>query len=347
MFDRIVSALVAALVCSAGGAVFYFLHTPLPWMLGSLTASGLLAIAGGRWFLPPAARGLARPVVGVLAGSAFTADVVASAPGWWDAILVVVAQGLAVMLIGYVFYRRAAGYDRQTAMFSATPGGLGEMALLGASLGGDVRVIVMSQTLRIVLVLFAMPVILQFIVGHPIGRTLPTPASGVPPVAFDWAVLALCALAGYILGRVTKFSAGLMIFPLLLSASVHATGVTGAVPPAWLVALVQIAIGGVVGARFAGIRWGVMANALAFGAVWAVAMVALTAATAYGAASLLGRSFAAMILALAPGGTVEMTILTLSIGIEVAFVATCQVMRILCVLLLTPMVFNLIARNRV
>jgi uncharacterized membrane protein AbrB (regulator of aidB expression) len=50
---------------------------------------------------------------------------------------------------------------------------------------------------------------------------------------------------------------------------------------------------------------------------------------------------------MAAGGTVEMTILTLSIGIEVAFVATCQVMRILCVLLLTPMLFNLIARNRV
>jgi uncharacterized membrane protein AbrB (regulator of aidB expression) len=41
-----------------------------------------------------------------------------------------------------------------------------------------------------------------------------------------------------------------------------------------------------------------------------------------------------------------MTILTFSIGIEVAFVATCQVVRILCVLVLTPMVFSLISRNR-
>ena len=117
MIEGIRSALIALLVCGAGGAIFYYLHTPLPWMLGSLTASAIAAIAGARWFLPPAARSFSRPVVGVLAGSAFTAEVVASALGWWDAVLLVVGQGLMVMLLGYLFFRRFAGYSRETAMF--------------------------------------------------------------------------------------------------------------------------------------------------------------------------------------------------------------------------------------
>ncbi len=46
-------------------------------------------------------------------------------------------------------------------------------------------------------------------------------------------------------------------------------------------------------------------------------------------------------LALAPGGMIEMTILTYSIGIEVAFVVTSQISRILFVMGLVPVLFNL------
>ena len=58
-------------VGTAGGAVFYLLHLPLPWTLGALTAVALVAIFGPP-FKIPALTNIARPVVGVLAGSAFT-----------------------------------------------------------------------------------------------------------------------------------------------------------------------------------------------------------------------------------------------------------------------------------
>ena len=65
------SSLVAAAICTAGGAAFYMLHVPLPWMTGSLTAAALTAILGGRWFMPAPARVAVRPLVGVLTGSTF------------------------------------------------------------------------------------------------------------------------------------------------------------------------------------------------------------------------------------------------------------------------------------
>jgi uncharacterized protein len=52
-----------------------------------------------------------------------------------------------------------------------------------------------------------------------------------------------------------------------------------------------------------------------------------------------------MLLALAPGGTVEITILAFSIGFEVAFVVTCQICRIMFVLFVGPVFFCRLART--
>ena len=70
-----------------GGAIFKGLDFPLPWMLGSLTAAAIIAVAGLDWKLPSAARNAARPIIGVMAGSAFTAEVARSMVDWWEAIL--------------------------------------------------------------------------------------------------------------------------------------------------------------------------------------------------------------------------------------------------------------------
>jgi membrane AbrB-like protein len=159
---------------------------------------------------------------------------------------------------------------------------------------------------------------------------------------FDWTVLSLCAIGGYALARRLTFPGGYMIFPMLLSVAVHGSGVTQAAPPQWLITTVQIVIGGVVGARFVGIKWREMRHVLTCGLGWAVALLALAAVSAWASAPFIDRSFLAMLLALAPGGMVEMTILTLSVGFEVIFVVTCQISRILFVLLLAPTLFGLL-----
>ena len=63
---------VAFLIGVAGGGVFYVIGAPLPWTLGSLAAVALVAVSGGRWLMPAPVREFVRPVVGLLAGSAFT-----------------------------------------------------------------------------------------------------------------------------------------------------------------------------------------------------------------------------------------------------------------------------------
>jgi membrane AbrB-like protein len=344
MIKSLASAAAALAIAACGGAVFFWLHTPLPWTLGALTAAGIVAAATGWSPLQHQhqVRAIVRPVVGVLAGSAFTAGILASMLQWWSAILLIVAYSLAMLFLGFFYFRRIARFDVATAFFASAPGGLGELSLIGGSVGANMRRLVVVHAIRILLVVFMVPFALQWLLGKPIGRTVPTAAAAVTLSGFDWAVLAACAFAGYGLSRVLRFPGGPMIFSMIFSVAVHASGLTHASPPPWLIATVQVALGAVVGARFAGIRWGEAGHAVLLGTIWGIIMLSSAVATAFVGTWMLDYSFEAMVLAMAPAGMVEMTLITLALGFDVAFVVTCQLCRVLFVLISTPALFGLL-----
>jgi membrane AbrB-like protein len=132
-----------------------------------------------------------------------------------------------------------------------------------------------------------------------------------------------------------------MLPAILISAVVHATGITELAPPGWLVAFVQIIIGSAAGARFAGVTGRELSETVFQSLLWAAILIGVSAATALIGSRLLGMPFTALLLALAPGGTAEMTIVAYALGIEVAFVVTCQVSRILFVHVSVPLLFRL------
>jgi membrane AbrB-like protein len=344
MLNRFLTTVVALAIGAAGGSLFYFLHLPLPWTLGAITATSIVAVTGGPWLLKAPARNFVRPVVGVLAGSSFTAALLARIADWWPAILLLIVYALIMMFVGYVFFRTTARFDKATAFFAAAPGGLGELTLLGSALGGDMRRLVLVHLIRILTVIFVVPFSLQIYLGHPIGRTALGAATGPVLTPLDWVVLSLCAFLGYLASRHVRFPAAPMMFPLILSMIVHVTGITQASPPPWLIAAVQVILGAVIGARLSGIRWRDTREVLLVGTTWSAIMLVAAAGAAYAGAWLLDRPFEGVLLALAPGGMVEMSIITYALGIDVAFVVTCQLTRILFVLLITPLVLRFIGK---
>jgi membrane AbrB-like protein len=339
------TALVALGIGAAGGILFFILHLPLPWTLGSITATGIVAAMGRRWLMPTAARMLARPLVGVVAGSAFTPALAASAMQWWGAILFVVLFSAGTTCLGYVYFRKLGQFDAATAFFASSPGGLGEMTLLGGTFGGDMRSIVLVHSTRIVVAVFLIPIFLQILLGHPVGRVSPFAAASVGLSLRDVVVLSLCAIAGFALARIVRYPPGTMIFALVFSATVHVLGISEASLPPWVTALMQVLIGGVAGARFAGVRWREARRVLVLALVWAFVVVLIVGIAASASSWILGRPFVAMFLSLAPGGVVEMAVITFALGIEVAFVVTCQVSRILIILVLMPLSYRFLFKS--
>ena len=337
----LVNALGALVAGGAGGALFSLIGAPLPWTLGSLAAAALISVAGWRWIMPGQVRELARPVVGILAGSAFTPEVVASIGEWWGAIVFVAIYSVTVSAVGWLFFRRLCGLDPVTSYFAATPGGLAEMSLLGGSMGGKMRTLVTIHAVRVVTVVFMMPFIVQFIAGGGMSPSGLPDGGGPPPVAFDWLVLAACGVAGYVAARVLRIPGGAMIGAMLFSAAAHGSGLTHAMPPGWSIAFVQVVIGSAVGARFAGIGWQEFRATALQAFTWVIVLLSTAAGIAWLGSMFFDRPFAALVLATAPGGMAEMTLISYALGIETAFVITCQVCRSGFVVLFGPLLFKL------
>jgi uncharacterized protein len=335
---------VRALLCfvsgCAGGAVFKWLDFPLPWTLGSLTAAAVIAVAGLEWKLPNAARNAARPIIGVMAGSAFTAEVARSMVHWWEAVLPLVAFLVLITLAGRVFFTRFCGFDRTTAFFASTPGGLSELTLLGAQYGGNIRQLVLIHSTRIITVVFLVPFVVRLLFDLEGGGGAGTARSPEVLSALDWLILLGCAGLGYVIGRPLKMIGGVMVVPLLLSAIVHGTGLTQLPPPPWLVALVQVIIGCVAGSRFAGVQWDEIRTSVVQGLAWTAIMLLAALAAAVMCSTFVDASVPALLLAFAPGGIAEMTIVAFAMGIEVAFVVCCHVFRSIFLVAVAPALYR-------
>jgi membrane AbrB-like protein len=335
--------LAAGAVGLAGASIFVSVGAPLPWMLGPMFATALLTIGGFPFRMPRAARTFARPVIGVLAGSTFTPDLVASVVGWWPAFLVVALFAVVSTLAGYLFFRHICRFDRATSFFAATPAGLNEMSLLGDQLGGDLRALVLIHATRIVAVVSIVPVIVR--------ATAPTDAHPLIPQQSvgelqDWVILIGCGVSGYFLGRRLPVPGGPMLASLFLSAVIHLAQLTDAAPPHWLVSGVQLIIGCIAGARFAGIKRGEAVTIALGGIGWGILIVGATFLAAYTASALIGLPFTSLLLALAPGGMVEMTLVAYALGIEVAFVIACQVLRNVFTVMALPYIYQALHRER-
>jgi len=150
--------IVAPLIGAAGGAAFWWLTLPLPWMLGSMVAVTVAALSGVAVRLPSWIRSTMITVIGVMLGASFSPDSIARMGQWLVTLAGLAACSLALGLVGWVWFRHVAKFDPVTAYFSAAPGGLNEMVLVGGAMGGDDRTIALVHATRVFLVVFTIPI---------------------------------------------------------------------------------------------------------------------------------------------------------------------------------------------
>ena len=333
-------------VGASRGALFTYLGAPLPWMLGAMCATTLAAVMGAKIRIPISLRWVMLSVLGIMLGSAFTPLVLERSSQWIGslaalfAFIVLVAGTLAYLL------RRIMGFDAATAYFSASPSGLSEMVMVGGAMGGDERTISLMHAVRLLLTVLVIPFWFRLFQGY-------DPSAQGSIWNMSWAiaprdaiVLSLCAIVGYWAAKLARAPAPALTGPLMFSALVHLGGLTAATPPGFLTALAQVVIGTSIGCRFSGIAVREMLGTLATGALSTVFMLALAVVFSLTLESATGLPFAALLLAFAPGGLAEMSLISLSLGIDAAFVSTHQVVRIFFIVALFPLAFRFLAGPR-
>jgi len=328
----------ALAIGAVGGAVAHWIGLPLAWMLGSMLATLVASLAGVRASVPMGLRQPVLMILGVFIGGSFSPDSVSRIADWpWTltavAALVPVSTWLAAR-----YYAQVAGFDGVTALFSATPGGLSSMVMIGGASGGDERLIALTQGLRVFIIVLLIPLAVDTVMPLSEARAQLDATAPVSADLGEWLILVLGVGVGVVAAHLIRLPAPLMTGAMVASAALHLTGASTVMLPDLLLQLALWIVGSSIGAQFAGFRLRTLFAVGRHAAIVAVMMIALAAAVAVGLGAILDLDILATVLAFVPGGVAEMCLIAVVLDADPTFVAVHHLLRLLLILLLAPVV---------
>jgi membrane AbrB-like protein len=331
---------IAYAVAFAGGLIFTFLRLPLPWLLGPLTLA-LCATALNRPLERPQSILLPmRSVLGVAIGAAFTPELLPKLGGIAGSLLLLIPYTAAVTFAGTLFLERAAKFDRQTAFFSAAPGGLSDMAIMAVDAGADVRKITLVHAMRVMMVVFIVPFWLQFGGGQTLGQGV----ARAPPLSqltlIDAVLIMLIAWAGSRIATRIGLLGASMVGPLILSGLLHGFGLTTVKVPLEILIAAQLTLGIVIGGYFIGVTLREFVTVLSWGLAFGTMLLLAAATATLLVSAITGLDSTVVLLGYSPGGQNEMALLALIIGLDVAVVALHHLLRVAMVIIGAQIVFK-------
>ena len=317
-----------------GGVIAYLIGLPMPFMLGGITGAAVAvavieARQGQRDLRPPKQfRNMFVALIGAMIGSSFSPEILNMLPAFWPSAVAIIAFILLAQMGGYVIMRRAGGYNKAEALYGSMPGGLVEAAILGEKFGADPKIVSVQHFIRIILVVFTVPLLFWVITGQVVGSAGGQSFETESYTALDVVLIVSIALTGMIIGAWARFPASQLMGPMLLSALLHLFAIVDVSSPSWLLFLAQLVVGVGLGAQFSGLTGGAVARGLKVGVVLVGFMLCLAAAIAFLLAPFLPTTQAMLFLAFAPGGVTEMSLIALSLQVSPVLVAMHHLIRI-------------------
>jgi membrane AbrB-like protein len=333
------------LIGAIGGAVADYFDVPLAWMLGALFVTMFARVAGAPIDVPIWVRANFLILIGLFLGESFEGVKFAELLQWPISIVGAMLYVPVAAFCAYLFYHFVAREEKMTAICSSIPGGLIAVVVVSGSLGADERQVALAQSLRIAIVVCMAPLVAFGLLGYP------PPSDAV----FDkHALIALDDLAILIIGAFAvmwvmqryRVPIPYMVGPLLASAVLRIAGLVEGVLPHQLIELALVVTGSSIGTRFVGITPG---RLLSFGLLTlggTTILMLVSAVFALAISALTGQDFLVALLAYAPGGVAEMSLIALAIDANPGFVAIHHVARIIFVLLTVPVLTAWVGRKK-
>ncbi|PXW67463.1 hypothetical protein C7964_10638 [Loktanella sp. PT4BL] len=334
--------LLALAIGLCGGLAAYYAGLPLPWMLGPMVANTVAAMLRAPIAGPDRLRPYVIPVIGVMLGSGVSADVLGLLGSWLITLLLLPLFLICAAGISYTVYRRLGRYDPVTAFYSAMPGGINEMLILGAAAGGDERRIALAHAARVLIIIVFVALFFGLVLGVTSGGRGAAQWIGLYQItALDYVILGICAVLGALLGKWLGLPAAPIFGPMILSGVAHIAGWVTVAPPTIFVIAAQVTIGTIIGTRFVGATLREVRTDIGLSAVASFLMLVAAVGFAELIVVISGIPLAQAFLAFSPGGLTEMSLLTLAMGQDVAYVSVMHIIRITMVIALAPFLFTL------
>ncbi|MBO9409627.1 AbrB family transcriptional regulator [Shimia sp. R9_1] len=326
----------------AGALIAVGIGFPLPWMLGPMVLVTLAAIGGAPVKAPLQIRKVIMPILGVMLGSGFHPETFEQIAEWAETIAYIPLFVVMAFSAAFAVYRFIGRFDPITAYFSSAPGGLNDMMLIGAEAGGIERRIALAHASRVLIVVSSMSFIFwYFFEVRSTGQS--TQSVGFADLSQqDYALLISCAVVGAFVGPKLRLPAAQVIGPMILSSLVHLAGLTQSAPPTAAVNVAQLVMGTVVGCRFLSVPISEIWRDIGLAIIATTGMMFAACLCAILVSQQTGIDIKQTLLTFAPGGLPEMSLLTLAMGADIAFVATAHIIRILLVIAAAPIMFRIL-----
>ncbi|MBU2865787.1 AbrB family transcriptional regulator [Pacificibacter marinus] len=325
---------VTYIIAAVGVGVFHLLDLPLPWLIGPIVACLIAALAGVPMKGNKLVNDAMRSILGVAVGATFTMTILASMISMWPTLLMIPVMVAAIGLIGIPYFQRIWGFDFATSYYCAMPGGLQDMLAFGEEAGGDVRALSLVHATRVMVVVVALPFILQGYWDVDLSSPPGEPASSIAPSQLI--IMVLCGLIGWRVAKALGMFGSSILGPLILAAILALLGILHHRPPAEAIWMAQFFIGMTVGAKYAGVTMPEVRKDVSAALGFCVILIVMTVIFAE-IIHLAGLAPPMeTLLAFAPGGQAEMTVLALVVGADMAFVIAHHVLRIFVVILGAP-----------
>ena len=327
-------------VAAIGVAGFMAAGLPLPWLLGPIFACLIAALLGVPMRGIKLVNDAMRTILGVAVGATFTTALLASMTGMWPTLILIPPMIGLIGLIGVPYFMRLWGFDFATSYYAAMPGGLQDMLVFGEEAGGNLRALSLIHATRVLVIVVALPFLLQGIWDVDLSNPPGAPAANIAPGQL--LLMALSGIAGWRIAKAVGMFGASILGPLIMAAALSLLGILQHRPPAEAIWAAQFFIGMTVGTKYAGVTMKEVRHDVVAAIGFCAILLVLTVAIAEAIHLMQLAPPMETILAFAPGGQAELTVLALIIGADMAFVVAHHVLRIFVVILGAPLVARLI-----
>ncbi|WP_054636134.1 AbrB family transcriptional regulator [Thalassobacillus sp. C254] len=322
------------IIGAAGGAAFYALNFPLPWLLGSLLFVMLWQTLTKRsMYSPSPLKNTGFLIMGGFFGLYFSLETLLRTTSYLlpylflSLFLIVISIGMSILFAKWITI------DSKTSILSTLPGGLNTMVISSDSIGAKTSLVTIFQTIRRLAVLFIVPfLIVHFFTDSEADtddREMPAPDFDGEGSYFWYAIPVAAAIMVRKKGPL-KFLA----FPLLCIFLMNAGGVP--FPPLHqsLLIAAQVMVGTSLGKNTnldhlkAGGKYGI------FYFTASLILIAVSFGLGYILTLFTDLSLSTALISMSPGGIVEMILLAEDIDADPPAVITLQLTRIIFIILL-------------
>src|SRR6202030_4143561 len=157
---KILSALEALVIGTAGGLLFLWANLPGGLISGAMVAVGIAALAGRPLAVPPIMTQTVLVLLGISLGSLASRQLIQHISAYPLTIGLLALATFCSTFGSSLYLQRVHGWDRTSAFLAGSPGALSQITILAVERGADLPAIAVVQTMRVIILTAAPPTVL-------------------------------------------------------------------------------------------------------------------------------------------------------------------------------------------